>query len=151
MKPSSKPRGGASLDKGWVIANHILVSFHVAFISSVLSIPTMISDRSEVLRYMFRSPETVISCFFWYLTYHVGVAVHEMGHYLKAVRINALNDVLLPEAQAKISQNAIKRELWYFRMFLAIPWGRFQGIYPAYPTLILLKYPAYPVTYMGLK
>ena len=30
---------GANLHEGWVIANHILVSFHVAFISSVLALP----------------------------------------------------------------------------------------------------------------
>lgn len=128
MKSTGKFHRRASLDKGWVIANHILVSFHVAFISSVLSIPRIIGDRGEVLKYMFRSPETIISCVFWYLTFHVGIAVHEMGHYLKAVRINALNDVLLPDAQARMSKNAIMRGTWYFRMFLTIPWGRFKGI-----------------------
>ena len=128
MKSTGKFHGGASLDKGWVIANHILVSFHVAFISSVLSIPTIIGDRGEVLKYMFRSPETIISCVFWYLTFHIGIAVHEMGHYLKAVRINALNDVLLPDAQERMNRNAIMRGLWYSRMFLTIPWGRFKGI-----------------------
>ena len=32
-------QGRAMLQEGWVIANHILVSFHVAFISSVLAVP----------------------------------------------------------------------------------------------------------------
>ncbi|MBP2681891.1 MAG: hypothetical protein H6Q78_1754, partial [Candidatus Krumholzibacteriota bacterium] len=32
------------LERGWVIANHILVSFHVAFISSVLCIPLDAAD-----------------------------------------------------------------------------------------------------------
>ena len=40
----------AYLQEGWVIANHILVSFHVAFISSVLTISGEVSSRSEVLR-----------------------------------------------------------------------------------------------------
>ena len=34
---SSGPAG--YLERGWVIANHKLVSFHAAFISSVLSLP----------------------------------------------------------------------------------------------------------------
>ena len=37
MHAASEPR--ARLSEGWVIANHLLVSFHVAFISSVLAIP----------------------------------------------------------------------------------------------------------------
>ncbi len=120
--------GNAFLDKGWVIANHILVSFHVAFISSVLSIPSAISERGEVLKYMFRSPETIISCIFWYLTFHIGIAIHEMGHYLKAVKINALNQDLLPEAQTRMSQNFLKKGLWYLKMFFTIPLGRFTGV-----------------------
>ena len=120
--------GRALLDKGWVIANHILVSFHVAFISSVLSIPVAISERGEVLKYMFRSTETIISCIFWYMTFHIGIAIHEMGHYIKAVKINALNQELLPEAQAKTEQNALKKTFWYLKMFITIPWGKFTGV-----------------------
>lgn len=41
------------LEKGWVIANHILVSFHVAYISSLLSLPAEI--RNEVLKFIFFS------------------------------------------------------------------------------------------------
>lgn len=116
------------LDKGWVIANHILVSFHVAFISSVLSIPAAISERGEVLKYMFRSPETIISCIFWYLTFHMGIAIHEMGHYLTAVKINALNQVLLPEAQAQMARNVLRRGFWYLKILLLIPLGKFTGV-----------------------
>ncbi len=48
------------LHEGWVIANHILVSFHVAFISSVLSIPPELKGKG-VLGFVFTSPDTIIS------------------------------------------------------------------------------------------
>ncbi|MBN2543714.1 hypothetical protein JXI42_12685 [bacterium] len=118
----------AHLDKGWVIANHILVSFHVAFISSVLSISSSIECRSEVLQFMFTSYETLISLAFLYITFHTGIAIHEMGHYLKAVRLSALNETLLPEAQAKMEQGTFKKLVWYIGMFLKIPYGAFEGV-----------------------
>ncbi|MCK5561554.1 MAG: hypothetical protein KAJ51_13210, partial [Thermoplasmata archaeon] len=61
---------------------------------------------------MFVSFETIISFIFMYLTFHFGIAIHEMGHYLKAVKLNALNETLLPNAQAKMNQNAFKRAAW---------------------------------------
>jgi len=54
------------LERGWVIANHKLVSFHAAFISSILSLPAVeLTERaaagenikSVVLSFMF-SPST---------------------------------------------------------------------------------------------
>ena len=50
------------LERGWVIANHKLVSFHAAFISSVLSLPVAKLNelavagenlKLEVLKFMF--------------------------------------------------------------------------------------------------
>jgi len=67
------------LHEGWVIANHILVSFHVAFISSVLSIPSELKGRS-VLGFVFTSPDTIVSAAFWYISFHTGIVIHEMGH-----------------------------------------------------------------------
>jgi len=43
------------LERGWVIANHKLVSFHAAFISSVLSVPADVQSKFETLRFMFVS------------------------------------------------------------------------------------------------
>ena len=54
----------AFLQEGWVIANHILVSFHVAFISSVLVLPSAAGTKSDVLRFIFVSPETLVSALF---------------------------------------------------------------------------------------
>jgi enolase len=118
----------AALEKGWVIANHILVSFHVAFISSVLALPSLAITKGEVLKFIFLSPETIISALFLYVTWHVGIAVHEMGHYLKAVEINALEPELLPAAQAQMAKPFHKKIFWYIKMFLLIPWGKFEGV-----------------------
>ena len=118
----------AALNKGWVIANHILVSFHVAFISSVLSVPGFVQNRGEVLKFMFTSQETIISLIFWYITFHTGVAIHEMGHYLMAIRLSALNPALLTDAQKKMKQPMLKRVSWYVMIFVKIPFGRLRGV-----------------------
>ena len=115
------------LHVGWVIANHILVSFHVAFISSVLCIPATLRG-TEVLGFVFTSTDTIISAIFWYLSFHVGVAVHEMGHYLKAVRLNALNSSILPQAQRRMGSPFLSQVVWQLEMFLKIPYGKFAGV-----------------------
>jgi hypothetical protein len=86
----------AALQEGWVIANHILVSFHVAFISSVLALPPTALFKWHVLRFVFASPDTLVSAVFMYLSFHVCIALHEMGHFLAAGRLNALNERALP-------------------------------------------------------
>ncbi len=115
------------LHSGWVIANHILVSFHVAFISSLLSIPEDLYGTA-VLRFVFFSSETIISALFWLISFHTGIAIHEMGHYLRAVKLNALKENLLPEAKRRRAQPFTSRFLWYCSMFLLIPYGAFKGI-----------------------
>ncbi|KPK73267.1 hypothetical protein AMJ87_02210 [candidate division WOR_3 bacterium SM23_60] len=115
------------LHSGWVIANHILVSFHVAFISSILSIPAELYGTA-VLRFVFFSSETIISALFWLITFHTGVAVHEMGHYLRAVKLNALKENLLPAAKKRRAQPLVRRFLWYCSMFFRIPYGAFPGV-----------------------
>ena len=62
------------MQEGWVIANHILVSFHVAFISSVLAIPETAATKEAVLHFIFLSPETIISALFTYLVFHAAIA-----------------------------------------------------------------------------
>jgi enolase len=117
-----------ALSKGWVIANHILVSFHVAFISSILSVPDFVSNKAEVLRFIFLSYETIISMLFWYFTFHASLAWHEMGHYLCAVRLSALNTALLPDAERRMGMPVYKRAFWYLWIFLLIPFGKLKGI-----------------------
>lgn len=116
-----------TLHSGWVIANHILVSFHVAFISSVLCIPAALHGKG-VLGFVFTSPDTIISAIFWFLSFHAGVAVHEMGHYLQAVRLNALSEKILPQAQQRMRSPFLSRIFWRLEMFVKIPYGIFVGV-----------------------
>jgi len=138
---SPSPEGGAAvpanrvlLQEGWVIANHILVSFHVAFISSVLSLPQFshLTDLSlikgEVLKFIFFSPETVVSALFMYLSFHVGIAVHELGHFRTAARLTALNEKSQQAVDRIVGRPLPIRVLNLLRLFLLAPYGKAQGI-----------------------
>jgi len=124
------------LERGWVIANHKLVSFHAAFISSVLSLPAKkLAEASvsadlklETVRFIFLSWETIISAAILYVSWHVAITVHEMGHYLTAARLTALNKASQEEADAMMAKPLKQKLGWYARMFLRIPWGKFGGV-----------------------
>ncbi len=120
-------RAAGYLERGWVIANHKLVSFHAAFISSVLSVPADVESKLQTLRFMFVSWETFVSLIILYLSWHIGIAIHEMGHFLTAVKLAALNKDSQEKADAIVQSGAGKFG-WYAKMFLLIPWGRFYGI-----------------------
>jgi enolase len=117
-----------ALDRGWIIANHKLVSFHAAFLTSLLSIPQDISSRADVVRSMFFSVELVVSAVMWYLAWHTNIAIHEMGHYLSAVKTSNLRPELLGPAEARLNKGLGARVLWYVEMFVKIPWGAFKGV-----------------------
>ncbi|UCE40005.1 MAG: hypothetical protein JSV17_11040 [Candidatus Aminicenantes bacterium] len=119
---------GASLQEGWVIANHILVSFHVAFISSVLALPSIEIFKGEVLKFIFASPETIFSALFMYISFHTGIALHEMGHFLAAVKLNALNDRAQQVSAFIIQGKARHRILGLVHIFLLAPFGKAVGI-----------------------
>jgi enolase len=137
--PRTKNIGSAAgyLERGWVIANHKLVSFHAAFISSVLSLPAAAlatiaaaedaNIKLEVLKFMFLSWETVVSLIILYLSWHIGIAIHEMGHFLTAVKLTALNKDSQEKADAVIQAGGSKFG-WCAQMFLLIPWGKFYGV-----------------------
>ncbi|HDQ40797.1 MAG TPA: hypothetical protein ENN39_07190 [Desulfonatronum sp.] len=118
----------AALQEGWVIANHILVSFHVAFISSVLSLPSGSIIKNEVLRFIFFSPETLVSALFMFVSFHAGIAVHELGHYLTAARLNALNDKSQREALLVLQGSFLRRAAAMVRLFILAPYGKASGI-----------------------
>jgi enolase len=118
----------ASLDRGWIIANHKLVSFHAAFLSSLLSISPHVASRFDVIRQMFLSVEVVISSVMWYAAWHCNIAVHEIGHYLAAVKTNNLRPELAAAAEKKLEQGLLGRWLWYLEMFVKIPYGAFPGV-----------------------
>ena len=125
----SRGEGGwPRLDRGWIIANHKLVSFHAAFLTSLLSISESISSRADVVWQMFFSVETVISAAIWYAAWHANIALHEMGHYLMAVRTNNLRPELLGPAQARMAKGFQARWLFYLELFLKIPWGAAKGV-----------------------
>jgi enolase len=126
------------LERGWVIANHKLVSFHAAFISSILSLPAKdLNDlvaaggnvKRGVLEFMFwpLHSEVWISLIVLYLSWHIGIAIHEMGHFLTASKLTALNKSSQEKADAILKGGGGKFG-WYARMFLLIPWGKFYGV-----------------------
>jgi len=127
--PLEKVRAKAAgyLERGWVIANHKLVSFHAAFISSVLSVPADVENKFQTLRFMFVSWETIVSLVILYLSWHIGIAIHEMSHFLSAVKLTALNKDSQDKADAVVKVGGGKFG-WYAKMFLLIPWGKFYGV-----------------------
>ena len=127
-RQEEKKEPKTALEKGWVIANHILVAFHTAFISSVLSLPLGLHDKAGVMGFLFLSPETFVSLIFWYLTFHIAVWWHERGHYWQAVRQLVLRKDLLPGAQEALKEGGLKRFAWEVKIFLLAPFGKFPGI-----------------------
>ena len=125
---SHEEGGWPRLDRGWIIANHKLVSFHAAFLTSLLSISESISSRADVGRQMFFSIEVIISAAIWYAAWHANIALHEMGHYLAAVRTNNLRPEFLGPAQARMAEGFCARWLFYLELFLKIPWGAAMGV-----------------------
>ena len=118
----------AALQEGWVIANHILVSFHVAFISSVLSLPAVSLFKWHVLRFVFSSADTLVSALFMYLSFHVGIALHEMGHFLTAARLDALDQGVLRHVKERTQRSRPLRWLYYLELLVTIPLGRAFGV-----------------------
>jgi len=118
----------SSLLEGWVIANHILVSFHVAFISSVLALPAAAIFKADVLRFIFASWETLVSGLFMAITFHVGIALHELGHFITAARLNALNEKVAVEVKPKLDGPFFGRMLFLAGMILRIPFGTAPGV-----------------------
>ena len=126
--PEARAPKRAALLEGWVIANHILVSFHVAFISSVLALPAEALAKGDVLRFVFLSPETLASIALWYVTFHTAVALHEMGHFLTAARLDALDPRLLASVRAELGQPPMRRARYLLGVFLRAPFGLARGI-----------------------
>ncbi len=116
------------LDRGWIIANHKLVSFHAAFLTSLMSISPHVGSRLDVIKDMFLSVEVFISAVIWYAGWHVNIAIHEIGHYLTAVRTNNLRPELAAVAQEKLKLGLPGRMFWYLEMFVKVPYGRYAGV-----------------------
>jgi hypothetical protein len=125
------PLSGALLDKGWVIANHIFMSVHAAFlfpyyIDRILA-TAHITVHVEILPRSFPL-EVVTGLIYAFLTFYIAVGWHERGHYLEAVRQLTLNGKYRPDAQRRAKEGLLGRLLWNIQMLLEIPAGRFKGI-----------------------
>jgi len=116
------------LERGWVIANHKLVSFHAAFISSVLNLPATVEGKFETLKFMFLSGETIVSAVILYLSWHIGIAWHELGHYITAGKLTALNKDSQQIYDRVVGGGTAAKLAHYTKAFLTIPWGRFDGV-----------------------
>ncbi len=115
------------LEEGWVLANHKLVSFHMAFLSSLLMLTGGGWSNWKVLAFMF-SPlkgEVWISVAIVYASYHINIAIHELGHYVRAVKTNNLRPEHLEVANAKFAGGKIG---WYLKAIVLIPFGKFPGV-----------------------
>ncbi|MBN2361518.1 MAG: hypothetical protein JXR83_18850, partial [Deltaproteobacteria bacterium] len=113
------------LEVGWVIANHKLVSFHAAFLTSLFMLtPGEEWTTGSVLKFMFSptSIEVYLSALIWYLGWHINIAVHEMGHYVTAVKTSNLRPELMKDAEKNLGLGG------YIKMLLLIPWGAFKGV-----------------------
>ena len=128
---ASGTSGGAFLEKGWVIANHIFMSVHAAFLfpyyidrilaSAGITVAVNILPRSFLV-------EVVTGLAYAFTTFYIAVGWHERGHYLEAVRQITLNDKFLPEAQRRTKQSPFQRLFWNLEMLVKIPVGKFSGI-----------------------
>jgi enolase len=125
---NTREGGWPRLDRGWIIANHKLVSFHAAFLTSLLSISRSISSRADVILQMFFSVDVLISAAIWYMAWHANIALHEMGHFVAAVRTNNLRPDFLGPAQARMAKGFLGRWLFYLELFFKIPWGAADGV-----------------------
>ncbi|OPX22865.1 MAG: hypothetical protein B1H04_04455 [Planctomycetales bacterium 4484_123] len=127
--PGSRPDWfPGRLEEGWVIANHKLVSFHAAFLSSLFMLtPGETWDTLKVLAFMFApwKAEVYLSAVILYLSWHINIAVHELGHYITAVKTHNLRQEHLEVANRELAKGKIG---WYLKGLLLIPWGRFPGI-----------------------
>ncbi|MFH1219917.1 MAG: hypothetical protein V1694_05640 [Candidatus Eisenbacteria bacterium] len=127
---NARPRG-AFLEKGWVIANHIFMSIHAAFlfpyyIERILAglgvtVGVNILPRSFVV-------EVITGLAYAFATFYIAVGWHERGHYLEAVRQITLNNKFLAAAQKRAARGPLQRLAWNIEMLLKIPVGKFDGI-----------------------
>ena len=62
-----------------------------------------------------------------YLSWHIAIAIHEMGHFLTAAKLTALNKDSQEKADAILKGSGSKFG-YYAQMLLLIPWGKFYGV-----------------------
>jgi len=80
------------------------------------------------LRFIFTSPETIVSALFTYAVFHTAIAMHELGHFLEAVRLRALTDSIQDSVEARLKGPFLARMRYLAHLFIRIPYGRATGI-----------------------
>ncbi len=124
--PGSTPR--ALLDRGWVLAVHILVPLYISNLLTLFILPQGGFSRGAVLRFIIGWPALPISLAIWVLTYIITVGWHERGHYIKAVQATTLNKRYIGDAQAMLSAPFLRQLIWHLKIIVLSPLGRFPGI-----------------------
>jgi enolase len=124
------------LESGWVLANQRFMAFHAEFLSGVLFflaslVWTGVISVGGVFNFLGRElPSSILLAF---IARHCIVAAHMMGHYLEARKQGILAEDVEERVNASgiekdIEKSRSKRLVWYLKMFLLIPYGRFPGV-----------------------
>ncbi|HHE37352.1 MAG TPA: hypothetical protein ENL20_02125, partial [Candidatus Cloacimonetes bacterium] len=88
----SDRKSGAFLDRGRVLADHILVPLYLANIFSLFTLPIGVYSTFEVLRFIFVSFATLISITIWFFSFLISTGWHERGHFIKAIKATVLKN-----------------------------------------------------------
>ena len=122
--------GGAALDRAWILANHKFMSLHAAalFPYYIDSIAKMLGTRPAEMTIPVFGWEVLFFLVMTYVTWHFAIAIHEIGHYLVAVKAKALHEPSQSHGEEKLKKSFISRFPWMLFMFFNIPWGKFEGI-----------------------
>jgi len=129
-----EPCGRTSLRSGWILANQKFMAFHVAALLGVLAHLVQMAWEGVIswaFIGFFFGVELGTGLLIAFLTWHTVISVHEMAHFLKAGRANALRDDDQERFNREVEaggHSAVGRLRWYAGMFLSIPYGRFWGV-----------------------
>jgi enolase len=129
-----EPSASPSLRSGWILANQKFMAFHVAALLGVLAHLVQLAWEGVITWAFigfFFGVELGTGLLIAFLTWHTVISVHEMAHFLKAGRANALRDQDQERFNLEVEESghgALGRARWYSGMFLSIPYGRFWGV-----------------------
>ncbi len=119
----------AALSRADVTAFNTFVSAHAALMTGPISFASSkLYSKYEIMQELYLSLETLIGLVFVYISWHTSIAVHELGHYLSAGRLSALNDDIQLKYAEYAKLSFFGRALHIIRAFLQIPWGKFPGV-----------------------
>jgi len=120
----------ACLDRGRVLADHILVPLYLANIFSLFTLPQGDYSTWQVLRFIFASPATLVSLIIWFLSFLISTGWHERGHYIKAIRATILksNIGLLQDLEHQKTNFYKKKHNFINKIFFSLGYNIKRGI-----------------------